>query len=989
MLPSSLSASRLVPLSVSLALLLALPATGLRAQVDLTCSESFVPVDPALLNPVFAGIFDLAVDWDLKAPDAPWNADSLRIFAASIIDEWPDNNEDLLNRLIGYFSEDLDDSYAGVRLQVNGGEYERFHICLRSDVGNIYSAGNRVELACVVGVAPGEERVLSALALAQEGFAHEWQHVTYDRVAPGPKFNGNTGTSEFLSKCAEYFAGMDHMWPVHDNPYERSYLGGHDYYGQCIGDSHANHKYGSFALFGAYLIEHFRGSSDSDEDDLLRLWLNSRFEDPFGNILYRISPSSLAGLLADESYDDYFAATDSAARLEELFHEFALSLWVNSPSLGGEATVWAGGRLPQEAYQIFRNVNGLDCADDARSLPLAVSVGEKPVSVSGPLYPEDVYGSDDSSCDSGHDSRDYPRYPQVATYGSSYLPFIAAADLPPDRCSDLVIDLTLLDHIYCESAGQEIPLLGSPNQRLNLSILGYPSAADSLDLRGAEAVLISEQVLPLASLPQLHGLRIPCFGSAWQAVVLVLSVTEQMPSQGYIVNRIFPFAYQARAEAASLPAEVDSDEAWGGEGVTLCMDQGLRVRKGASLTLLPGTRLLAITGDLEIAVEGELLVQGEPQGSVTIAPAPGAPESWGAILVGESGRLEMHDAAVAGLNRLVGAAGSRMELNRLAWDCGPSPGVLVVGGEGSRLANLEIANLGCLHMSEGRLDSSRLAASALAEGPLLELSGNVERCSYLKLEGARRGIHSTAAHTWIGPEVEVIAADLAAGSPWGLRLSASSRVNTYALSIRGFETGIVCEDAASLVLRGSTISQCELGVFIESDAGITDLGAAAFGGAGQGRNNFYGEGELPPHRAIENRSPRSCLAQWNYWGSPVPSTLLFLGPVNWQPYALEHMDSGGVGARLGGPPAGGAELLAATQPGPGSALQFRFSVSGRGRSIRLRVYDVAGRRVAEPISGRYPAGEHSLSWEPRGLPAGIYFARFVGAAEAHKIILLR
>jgi hypothetical protein len=64
----------------------------------------------------------------------------------------------------------------------------------------------------------------------------------------------------------------------------------------------------------------------------------------------------------------------------------------------------------------------------------------------------------------------------------------------------------------------------------------------------------------------------------------------------------------------------------------------------------------------------------------------------------------------------------------------------------------------------------------------------------------------------------------------------------------------------------------------------------------------------------------------------------------------------------------------------GAAIQFGLSVPG---SVRISMYDVAGRQVWHRTESALSAGAHTLRWDgvdQRGqpLPAGLYFARFNG-----------
>jgi hypothetical protein len=74
--------------------------------------------------------------------------------------------------------------------------------------------------------------------------------------------------------------------------------------------------------------------------------------------------------------------------------------------------------------------------------------------------------------------------------------------------------------------------------------------------------------------------------------------------------------------------------------------------------------------------------------------------------------------------------------------------------------------------------------------------------------------------------------------------------------------------------------------------------------------------------------------------------------------------------------------------------RVRFALPERGR-VRLAIYDVSGRRVAELADGMRDAGVQVLTWDGstggQRLPSGVYFARleFAGRVEARKVVLTR
>lgn len=83
-------------------------------------------------------------------------------------------------------------------------------------------------------------------------------------------------------------------------------------------------------------------------------------------------------------------------------------------------------------------------------------------------------------------------------------------------------------------------------------------------------------------------------------------------------------------------------------------------------------------------------------------------------------------------------------------------------------------------------------------------------------------------------------------------------------------------------------------------------------------------------------------------------------------------------------PAATLSFAAAPNPAPG-AVRFSFTLD-RESDVRLDVYDLAGRRVATPFTGRVTAGITSVDWARRDddggeLAAGVYFARLEGVGR--------
>jgi hypothetical protein len=78
-------------------------------------------------------------------------------------------------------------------------------------------------------------------------------------------------------------------------------------------------------------------------------------------------------------------------------------------------------------------------------------------------------------------------------------------------------------------------------------------------------------------------------------------------------------------------------------------------------------------------------------------------------------------------------------------------------------------------------------------------------------------------------------------------------------------------------------------------------------------------------------------------------------------------------------------------PNPFNAsIRINYSLRNRAEAI-IRIYDIAGRRVAALRDGDQPEGEHSMVWDASALPSGIYFARLEigGPQQSVKMLLLK
>jgi hypothetical protein len=70
---------------------------------------------------------------------------------------------------------------------------------------------------------------------------------------------------------------------------------------------------------------------------------------------------------------------------------------------------------------------------------------------------------------------------------------------------------------------------------------------------------------------------------------------------------------------------------------------------------------------------------------------------------------------------------------------------------------------------------------------------------------------------------------------------------------------------------------------------------------------------------------------------------------------------------------------------------IRFAVPASRGVVSLRIYDLLGREVAVLADGTVAPGVHTVEWDARSLPSGVYTCvlRFGGTMQARKLLLMR
>jgi hypothetical protein len=83
---------------------------------------------------------------------------------------------------------------------------------------------------------------------------------------------------------------------------------------------------------------------------------------------------------------------------------------------------------------------------------------------------------------------------------------------------------------------------------------------------------------------------------------------------------------------------------------------------------------------------------------------------------------------------------------------------------------------------------------------------------------------------------------------------------------------------------------------------------------------------------------------------------------------------------------GSRQLAVRVYPNPSNAIfNFEFLILN-SEPITLKVYDLYGKEVATVVDQQLPAGEHVVSFDASGLPAGVYFWRQLVAGNRQHVL---
>lgn len=83
--------------------------------------------------------------------------------------------------------------------------------------------------------------------------------------------------------------------------------------------------------------------------------------------------------------------------------------------------------------------------------------------------------------------------------------------------------------------------------------------------------------------------------------------------------------------------------------------------------------------------------------------------------------------------------------------------------------------------------------------------------------------------------------------------------------------------------------------------------------------------------------------------------------------------------------------LAQNYPNPfNPSTNIAFALTNAGE-VRLEIFNALGQKVATLVNGRMAAGQHTIAWEARDVPSGLYFYKLEAAAykQTRKMVLMK
>jgi hypothetical protein len=980
---------------------------------DFFCANALDPIDRAGYPPdsefeeipesyfstCFNDVFTIKVHWDdwNNPNNAFWPLDSIQAFAEKILPAECTPDSAWAERIAQYIGEDIEPTFPRIRFQwetKHGVVVDRDNFTLWLLEGSWWNEELKIWEDDPGSLAqPHTGRIYLSLHNDPEttvwelahygGFAHEWGHIAHYSTEPwlvddvGCRHWGEAGypggpstapasAGEFVAHSSEFFCGKHFSDPNNDKHY-RSGLGAHGWRQECWEwniSGRTNRRSWVFEPLIAYVTQRLNFDLGDLQDDGLSRWYHeecwaegpAKYDfDSFAEVLY-----SLLGGSFDEATGD--------GRLQELFREYVLALWVNSGHLMGDVSIFMPedeGSSIRDNFHFFHDTeeDGAWGCDDAFVLPYYAEVSNSWVTEEGPITWDRV----GSSCTDP--SADYELRKELLfeALGFEVLPFYGDESiLASGECYDLQVEIELEEFCDCEAEGPSFDWTPNGNELLHFWVLGYPNHTENLDMQGETAVLIDSIFVPQPDIGTVVEVEVPCFGARFKSVVLLTSLTEIDAAEGALWSQSIPFKYRYRAVPSSLDLSVDVTLPTNTK--FLCVDEWKTVPYGVTATILPGTEVWfadpdVVGNDVGFNVEGTLVVGDAAGGRTEMVPVTSSTE-WDGVTVVLGGQLDIENTDIQGVKEVEAFPGMCGWVGDFAFNdinltfANDANGLLLDKANTVTLDDVILSNTPFVTLRNANFLNSKVYMEQDPSGVAVEVVGtstldNVviyDAYTALKVPDGNVTLHNVSAEAgqWAGLTLKL-----------GLLASEAGVVDAENCTLLGFNRGIVAEDDAQITLRTSEVKGTACGVYAIGNTQV-DLGDTPTGE--EGDNCIDGS-----TYKVCNLSSYSVPARLNYWYEQNPDPSDFYGSVDyWQEYHTECPTGAGGPDFLIAP--GGSTQVSGLSAFPNPfnpSCTIKFILPTVDVSCELAIFDIAGRRVATLFEGEGDGRQHEIEWSGR------------------------
>lgn len=458
------------------------------------------------------------------------------------------------------------------------------------------------------------------------------------------------------------------------------------------------------------------------------------------------------------------------------------------------------------------------------------------------------------------------------------------------------------------------------------------------------------------------------------------------------------------------------------------MGGDVTIDSGASLTVRPGSELLAIAHDdslgsgvdldrVEIIVYGDLILGDSTSGNILIGSDSAAADAWYGIRVMPGGRISTHSPAtiqnalygitidsLAAADTLSGLTIRNCDIAGIAtWsdnvhfisdtisDVASGSGISVQYAN-PRIEHVDIID--CQYgiyavASKSRIRDSRVRGTGqygIYHIQDAEFPGDLDTL-YLRSDSI--GGYFTGAHLFAGYK-----AHMDADSCWVVANYVEGSQSDY---------GVKASQDAFVKIRHTLVKDFgTAGVY--SYKSKTDLGRYA---SSNGENSIYSAGaagcEFPcvaPRRVyhIANGTTDTLKAENNWWGASPPTANWFLGLIDRTPW----LDSNALGKRVvnhdvASPGTMPSDFeLGQNYPNPfNSETVIEYALRRPGH-VKIAVFNVLGQLVRVLLDQEIGAGTHRVSWDARNaageaVASGVYLYRIEanGFVDSKRMVLVK